>query len=390
MNFKGILRKSFRETKKKSFILVFFNVFLIYLMQRKNRHFLFFKLCYFLTKINIKIAYYYQAELYFFYADYKKALNSINIFLQKEKSFNVDALLLKIHLLYLSGFKTEAWDIIKQLQQKSHRLKIWMLMSKMVETQKELSEMENLYLTYKKTKINSNKKIEIQKYISKAAANINMYKVAENYLKEAIELFKINSKIKNKKKYFSKSDAKIALEDLSFVFSSLNLDFFLVSGTFLGCIRDKNFVSNDYDIDIGIWEKDYSDGLKQALEHYGVFHIHEPKWNGGIKLKHINGILIDIFIHYEDGNKHYHLGSVAKWYNSTFELVKYWFLNKQYFGFKDYDLYLSENYGDWKIKKKDFDNILDTPNAVIYNNEEYRLHLYRLSFKRDIKNLLNL
>ncbi|ECQ2959801.1 hypothetical protein FZ438_08880, partial [Campylobacter jejuni] len=58
---------------------------------------------------------------------------------------------------------------------------------------------------------------------------------------------------------------------------------------------------------------------------------------------------------------------------------------KEYFGFKEYDRYLSENYGDWRIPKKNFDNILDTPNAVIFNEQEYKLHLYRSFFKKNTK-----
>ncbi|MCC8278400.1 LicD family protein [Campylobacter sp. VicNov18] len=336
-------------------------------------------------KININTVFYYQAEFYFFHAKYQKALNNINFFL-KNYSSNVDARLLRIHLLYLLGDKTRAWQELEEIQQNSKRLKIWMLMSKLVESLAEFKKMEQLYLKYKDKYLNINTDIEIQKYISNAAASIKMYDIAEEYLKNAINLYE-QSLVKKKyeKKYFSKYDAMVALEDLSNVFALLNIDFFLVSGTFLGCIREKSFISTDYDIDIGVWEQDYSSELKKALEQYGTFYIHDPKWKGGIKLKHINGILIDIFIHYKEGQKHYHLGSAVKWYNSTFDLIKYQFLNKEYFGFKEYDRYLSENYGDWRVPKKNFDNILDTPNAVVFDKKEYRLHLYKLIFKKTHK-----
>lgn len=383
MNLKGIFYKSFRENKKESLHLILLNMVLIYLMQKKNRHFAFLKLCKYLSKINIKTVFYYKAEFYFFYAKYKKALNNIDFFLEKYP-LNIDGKLLKIQLLYLLGDKSKAWYELEKIQQESNRLKIWMLMSKLIDTKMDLKNMEELYLKYIK-KVDIKTKIEIQKYLSSAAANIKVYDVAESYLKSSLELYERFS-IKNiKKKYFSKHDARIALEDLSNVFKLLNIKFFLVSGTFLGCIREKNFISNDYDIDVGIWEEDYTNELKVVLEKYGVFYIHDPKWKGGIKLKHINGILIDIFIHYKEGNQHYHLGSAVKWYNSTFDLIKFKFLGKEYFGFKEYDRYLSENYGNWRIPKKNFDNILDTPNAVVFNEQEYKLHLYRLFFKRNKK-----
>lgn len=381
MSLKGIFRKSFRESKKR-YLYVLLHMVLIYLMQKKSRHFAFLKLCSYLLKINVKTVLYYKAEFYFFYAKYKKALNNINLFLEKYP-LNIDGKLLKIRLLYLLSDKNKALYELKKIQRESNRLKIWMLISKLVDTKIDLKNMEKLYLRYiEKEKINTSAKIEIQKYISSAAASIGAYDIAEYYLKSSLNLYEKSSIKNTKKKYFSKYDASVALEDLSNVFNALNIKFFLVSGTFLGCIREKNFISNDYDIDVGIWNEDFTDKLRIKLERYGTFYIHDPKWKGGIKLKHINGILIDIFIHYKDGYKHYHLGSAVRWYNSTFDLIKYKFLGKEYFGFKEYDRYLSENYGNWRIPKKNFDNILDTPNAVVFNEQEYKLHLYRLSFKR--------
>ncbi|EFM2999265.1 hypothetical protein HHI74_001346, partial [Campylobacter jejuni] len=377
MNLKGIFRKSFRESKKGYLHLILLHMILIYLMQKKSRHYIFLKLCSYLSKVNMKTVFYYQAEFYFFYAEYKKALNYIDLFLEKYP-LNIDGKLLKIQLLYLLGDKTKALYELEKIQQESNRLKIWMLMSKLVNTKIDLKNMEKLYLKYIEKKRNISTKIEIQKYISSAAASIEAYDIAEYYLKNSLKLHEKFSLKNTKKKYFSKYDALIALEDLSSVFNSLNIKFFLVSGTFLGCIRENNFILNDYDIDVGVWEEDFSNELKIALEQYGTFYIHDPKWKGGIKLKHINGILIDIFIHYKDGCKHYHLGSAVKWYNSTFDLIKYDFLGKEYFGFKEYDRYLSENYGDWRIPKKNFDNILDTPNAVIFNENNFILHLYSL------------
>ena len=73
------------------------------------------------------------------------------------------------------------------------------------------------------------------------------------------------------------------------------------------------------------------------------------------------------------------MGGKAKWYNTLFELKEYEFLGEKYFGAKDSNLYLTENYGeDWRIPKTSFDNVLDTPNAIIINDDLYILHLYKL------------
>ncbi|EEO9396481.1 LicD family protein [Campylobacter coli] len=179
-----------------------------------------------------------------------------------------------------------------------------------------------------------------------------------------------------------KQDAIDALRDIKKILDNIGINFFLVSGTFLGCIRDSDFIGYDYDIDIGIWSEDYSDKVKNEILEYGVFIQYDLNWIGGLKLKHANGVKIDVFLHFKEYDKIYHQGEVVKWYNTTFKLQKYNFIGDEYYGFKDFDKYLSENYGDWKIRKMDFDNILDTPNAVIINKDAFVVHLYQLLMSR--------
>ncbi|EAJ0641712.1 hypothetical protein CKV26_05930, partial [Campylobacter jejuni] len=61
MNLKGIFRKSFRETKKWYLHMILLHMILIYLMQKKSRHYIFLKLCIYLSKVNMKTVFYYQA-----------------------------------------------------------------------------------------------------------------------------------------------------------------------------------------------------------------------------------------------------------------------------------------------------------------------------------------
>lgn len=46
------------------------------------------------------------------------------------------------------GDKTKALYELEKIQQESNRLKIWMLMSKLVNTKIDLKNMEKLYLKY--------------------------------------------------------------------------------------------------------------------------------------------------------------------------------------------------------------------------------------------------
>jgi hypothetical protein len=45
-----------------------------------------------------------------------------------------------------------------------------------------------------------------------------------------------------------------ALREIRDYLQGKGIDVFLVSGTFLGCIRDGDFISGDKDIDLGIFE----------------------------------------------------------------------------------------------------------------------------------------
>ena len=56
--------------------------------------------------------------------------------------------------------------------------------------------------------------------------------------------------------YIDKEKAKKDLNDLKKVYDSLGITFFLMCGTLLGAIRDKNFCTLDHDIDIGLYVKD--------------------------------------------------------------------------------------------------------------------------------------
>jgi hypothetical protein len=82
-----------------------------------------------------------------------------------------------------------------------------------------------------------------------------------------------------------------------------------------------------------------------------------------VRMFHRSGIAIDLFVHFYDGDVAWHGSSIHRWDNKRFELTDYAFLGRSFKGARDFDLYLSENYGaDWRIPKTDFDTDLDTPN----------------------------
>ncbi|MCV3549177.1 hypothetical protein L8X97_06935 [Campylobacter sp. CNRCH_2013_0671h] len=256
----------------------------------------------------------------------------------------------------------------------------------MIENQNDVDKLEKLYLKYKQG-YSQKEQVVINKYLITVFKKNHNYIRAKEYIKKIIMQHPLE--VVSKKSKMIKQDAINALRDIKIVFDNIGIDFFLVSGTFLGCIREGDFLGHDYDIDIGIWSEDYNDEIKNKILEYGVFIQYDLNWIGGLKLKHINGVKIDVFLHFKEYDKIYHQGEVTKWYNTTFQLQKYNFMGDEYYGFEDFDKYLSENYGNWKIKKIDFDNILDTPNAVIMNNNAFVIHLYQLLMSQYAKNNKN-
>ena len=163
---------------------------------------------------------------------------------------------------------------------------------------------------------------------------------------------------------------------------SLRQEYFLVSGTFLGVVRDNAFIRHDHDIDVGVFEDSLQPEFLAELEKSEEFsvtncdhlclrmvgqssgvHYQSVKTPAIIRVVHTTGIAIDIFIHFQDGDLVWHGNATHRWNNQKFGLVDYEFLGRQFKGSDNSDRYLVENYGEnWSIPDPDFDFNFDTPN----------------------------
>lgn len=385
MILKDILKKTLRDSKNLFFTQKCLAFYIIMLMQNKAKHLKLLKIFRIGIFFRQKIIFFYQAELKYYYGQYDKSLEYINCFLGFYPN-HIEARYIKAQLLFLLNKKQKSWEVLIECLKSTKRLKTWLFLSKIIENQSDIIRLEKLYITYIQS-YSQKEQVVINKYLIAAFKKNHDYIRAKEYIKKSITYCSLE--VVNKKSRMIKQDAINALKDIKKIFDNIGINFFLVSGTFLGCIRESDFIGYDYDIDIGIWSEDYNDQIKKEILKYGVFIQYDLNWVGGLKLKHINGIKIDIFLHFKENNKIYHQGDVVKWYNTTFRLQKYNFLNDDYYGFEDFDKYLSENYGIWRVKKIDFDNILDTPNSVIINQEAFAIHLYQLLTSEYAKNNKN-
>lgn len=159
--------------------------------------------------------------------------------------------------------------------------------------------------------------------------------------------------------------AATALHQLKEDLAKSDIEFFLVSGTLLGCVREGAILGHDSDIDVGVMPHISMKQLRESLAHSNRFKFQEIYNDNTIYLVHPNGVKIDVFRHYEEQGRLYHGGIKCLWWNTPFTLKSHEFLGEQYLVPEDEDKYLTENYGDWRTPITDFETFLDTPNLEV-------------------------
>jgi hypothetical protein len=179
---------------------------------------------------------------------------------------------------------------------------------------------------------------------------------------------------KEQKDEFNLNDAQKALLELNEVLIQIQQTPFLVSGTLLGYAREKDFLSHDKDIDIGIigWENQFN--IIQALIGSGKFSIPVSLINGNktyiIPAQHLDtGITIDIFYyHFENNllvtglNSEWHY--IQRFGFTPFSLSPCKFIGIDFHVPSDVDLNLTENYGNWRIPDPDYITHLESPSML--------------------------
>ena len=185
---------------------------------------------------------------------------------------------------------------------------------------------------------------------------------------------------------FSVEDARTALADLAEALPVEQWRWYVISGTFLGIVREGGFLAHDYDIDVGVTfdpaHPEVLDDLVAALRRSPRFVVKklddaqtvvetEPgryaveRAPALVKLIHENGINVDVFVHHLAGDRVWHGSSIHRWENSAFDLADYVLAGVPVLGPADADRYLTENYGDWRTPVTQFNCTTGTPNLVI-------------------------
>lgn len=182
---------------------------------------------------------------------------------------------------------------------------------------------------------------------------------------------------------FTQPQARAALDDTAQFMRTMDMPWYIVSGTFLGAVRAGDFLAHDYDIDIGIHAEDFDHatfltGLRTTpdfclvriddyvdLQGPDLTHIQMPAL---YKIMHRTGVEIDIFLHYLTDGQRWHGSARHRWWNADFGIGSYMIAGLNVPGPAGADTYLHENYGDWQTPKTDFDCSTGTPNGSFNRN----------------------
>ena len=342
--------------------------------------FIFFKTLYFMSLLltqNKKILFqntsttslYFKALSEYLHGNYEISINLIkkNILLSPK---HWESYYLLFDNLIEINKKQEA---IHEILKIANRKKTWLKLANIVENEEDFNTLYTHYRTAIKTnKIKEDTNI-IKEYIALAAQRAKLYPIAIKLWEEITQDPHYTNS--TKKILLNQELGKKAIHDLATIANNFNIKIFMISGTLLGFIRENALLKHDSDLDFGIFETDNITQLIQAIKTSGVFFVLPNYSRNSVRIKHINGTPIDIFIHFKENNQYCHNGIKVNWYNRLFNIKKINYLNLDLYIPENPELYLEENYGsDWKIPKEKFDSTFDCPNGIINNYNEIKIH----------------
>jgi len=192
-----------------------------------------------------------------------------------------------------------------------------------------------------------------------------------------------------KRAFFDTNIAKEGLLYIYEVFKKNDLRFFLIFGTCLGAIRDKNFIKHDVDIDLGIYQIDREKLIQSIVKLKDNFNFQVSK----ISLKEesitiiYKNIIIDIgLFHKKDDyyiyNDFYENRMPQKFLN---KLDNIRFLDKKFYVPFNVEEYLKHQYGkNWKTPIEEWDYFNKyMPNSILFFLKKIKLNI-RLFIKKTI------
>ena len=329
---------------------------------------------------NFPTGHYYAAQSYFARGLYEPAMRHLQSLLLAEPN-HADGVYLLCDLAQRTGRSEMARVELERLALVSRRPKTWLVMANLVETDADYLRMQSAWTVWTKTVMKNAYNKDAREYLALGAMRVGNYDLARDIWGKSLLAAGKRAggfgKLNVRKPSYSSNRAETTLSDLNTTLRAAKIDMFLVSGTLLGCVRENKLLGHDKDIDVGIWSDVTAEQFFDVIHKSGLFMILSSRSEHIIRLKHLSGIMVDIFFHYRDPDDYWHAGVKMKWSNTPFTLVEREFLGQTHLIPEDYDTYLTENYGDWRTPMIAFDSGFDTPNGTTLNEDEMTIHAYK-------------
>lgn len=328
----------------------------------------------------VPIGDFYLAQSLFLQNKLDEAEHHVSRFLQAHP-YHSDGLYLLAEIKTRKNRKEEAFTLLKNFLTHSKRGKTWQHLSNLVDSKTDFERFHDLFVQAYPDYNQRPLTYDLACHLTNAAARAKNTEFVLQFWRGQYRLLRQTPAAKPAKRSagrrYSDTKAEKALKDLKHYLNQAQISFFLISGTLLGCIREGKLLGHDKDIDIGVWETHSVESLANVIYNSGCFYVLPIYSPDILVIRHVNGITIDIFIHHREADDYWHAGGKSKWHNSPFELVSRSFLNSEYLVPADYDLYLTENYGNWRTPQLSFDSALDTPNMEIISHDDFLIYLYK-------------
>jgi hypothetical protein len=316
-----------------------------------------------------------------FQKDFDGALDTINEGLcslpAKSRKYSADSfILLKAELLIARGQTLEARALLLEHLPKLHTFQVFKLLRMTITRREEIHIYEDMVLP-RLSQFGSNVRHALYHYaylLRRFEDFDGAIAVARDRFLATVKKHGFGSMPKKKGRNWIK-EAEIALADLQDDFHRAGLEFFLISGTLLGCVRENGIIGHDKDIDVGVTEDVTVESVQAALQKSKRFFVRPIDSVHSVYIEHANGVKIDVFRHFMEDGRYVHEGPKVAWWNTPFNLVRTDFLGRTYYIPDEVDLYLTENYGEWRIPDSEFETFVDTPNMLV-RNREYLIWYY--------------
>ncbi|WP_110641190.1 LicD family protein [Salinicola sp. CPA57] len=321
----------------------------------------------------LALSHYYRGD----YAESRRWLAQI----QEIRPYDTNARYLAADIARVQGQLAEAWAQLEILVPRTRRPKTWLYMAQLVDSSEALARLRDNYRRASASDSVPPFHPAIAQYLAAGYQRASEYAKAFELWQEVIAHTsrrptpsRTNTTVANA---FRTGGAAVALKDINRVLRANGMKPFLVSGTLLGCVREGKLLAHDNDIDIGLMSDTDEQIVSKVLAASGYFHLLPRRAGDCLRVKHLNGIAIDVFLHYSENDAVWHGGTKARWYNSPFRLTETLFLGERFWIPEAPERYLEENYGDWRTPIVNFDSTLDTPNAEIRSQDELVIHAYK-------------